>query len=214
MSERQLAELTGNLVRHQHCFGVMSNEDKQWTINNPAAAIGLFADAVKNRDNDKTAEPKKLLQLMTTTPVAVIDSFRAADHFKIDTKKATVRIAWLGDNFKANFIGLSEGACEAVDIKTHKLLKSSLDTPIITELGDRAEITLGQLFALLQKQGNGGAGALLVNGHVNIAYIRDVDGNLWAVDACWSADDGGWCVGAYSVGDQSGWSAGRQVLSR
>ena len=162
----------------------------------------------------KPADPKKLLRLMSTENVAAIESFKAGDHFKVDTKKAAVRIAWIGDNFKANFLGLSEGACESADLKTHKLLQSSLDAPIITELADKCEITLGQFFALLSKQGKGESGPLLTNGWANIAYIRDDEGNLWAVYAHWSAGRSGWNVEASSVEYPSGWDDGYQVMSR
>lgn len=213
MSERQLAELTGNLVRHQHCFGAMSNEDRQWAINNPAAAIGLFADAMKNRGNGKAQEPKKLLELVTTTSVAAIESFKAADHFKVDTKKAATRIYYLGDNFKKHFGRKEEGASEATEIKVHKLLEGSLDAPIITELGQTCEITLGQFFTLLSKQGKGESGPLLTNGWANIAYIRDDEGKLWAVSAYWNAGYG-WLVEAYSVEYPTRWGDGDRVLSR
>ncbi|MBY0472684.1 hypothetical protein K2Q00_00140 [Patescibacteria group bacterium] len=158
-------------------------------------------------------EPKKLLELMTTVSAAAIESFKAANHFKVDTKKAAVRIAWFGDNFKKNFLRKEEGVSEAVELKVHKLLESSLDAPTITELGDNHEITLGQFFSLLSKQGKGEQGAFLVNGRANIAYIRDVGGILWAVSACWSVEDGGWNVEASSVGHPDRWDGGNQVVS-
>ncbi len=40
-----------------------------------------------------------------------------------------------------------------------------------------------------------------------------VDGNLWAVGACWRAESDGWCVEAHSVDDPDGWRGGRQALS-
>ncbi|OGC87672.1 hypothetical protein A3D70_01180 [Candidatus Adlerbacteria bacterium RIFCSPHIGHO2_02_FULL_54_18] len=161
-----------------------------------------------------TAQVKKLLQFVTTTSVAAIESFTAADNFKVDTKKAATRIYYLGDSFKKHFGRKEEGASEATKIKVHKLLEGSLDAPIITELADKCEITLGQFFALLSKQGKGESGPLLTNGWANIAYIRDDEGNLWAVYAHWSAGRSGWNVEASSVEYPSGWDDGYQVMSR
>lgn len=214
MSERQIAEVAGTLVRHQHHFGVMSTEDRQWVIQNTETAIGLFAEAVKNRGNGKATEPKKLLKFVTTVPVGASEGFKATDHFKVDTKNAEVRIAWLGDNFKEHFGRKVEGATEAAEIRVHALTKPSLDAPIIAELGEKAEITLGQFFAAIAKQGTGEEGPLFVNDYANIAYIRDVKGILWVVGAYWNAVDGGWFVGANEIENPPGWDGGLRVLSR
>lgn len=166
------------------------------------------------------AEPKKLLEFVTTTSVAAVESFKASDNFKVDTKKTAVRIAWIGDNFKEYFLDKIEGASEAADIKVHKLLRTARDLPkndepgIIPELADQHEITLGQLFSLLQKQGKGETGSLLVNEYANIAYIRDINGILWAVSARWNSRSVGWLVEADSVEYPDGWRGGRQVFSR
>ena len=36
-------------------------------------------------------EPKKLLQLVTTSPVLAMEGFKVADYFKVDTKKAATQ---------------------------------------------------------------------------------------------------------------------------
>ncbi len=162
----------------------------------------------------KPSDPKKLLERVTTTSVAAIESFKSADSFTVDTKKASTRIYYLGDNFKKHFGRKEEGATESIEIKVHKLLEASLDALIITELADKCEITLGQFFYLLSKQGKGESGLLLTNGWANIAYIRDDEGVLWAVSAYWDAGRGGWYVVAGSVGRPHRWNGGRQVLSR
>lgn len=160
------------------------------------------------------AQPGKLLEFVTAVPVPAIETFKASDHFKEDTKQAAVRIFRLGDNFKKHFLGQNEGSSKAQELKIHKLLEPSVDAPVIAELADKCETTLGQFFHLLSKQGKGEAGPRLTNGWANIAYIRDVDGNLWAVGACWRAESDGWCVEAHSVDDPEGWRGGRQALSR
>ena len=60
MSEQQnqISVLAGALVTHQRRFSKMPTEDRQWAIQNTEEAIGLFAEAVKNR-NGKATEMKE-----------------------------------------------------------------------------------------------------------------------------------------------------------
>ena len=127
-----------------------------------------------------------------------------------------MKIAFLWDNFSKHFLPKTEEGVLAGEIKVHKLLQSSLDAPIMTELGDPTSYstTLADMWAMLEKQPNGEEGALLVNGYANIFYIHDIEGNLWAVCALWYADGGGWNVEADSVEDPGRWDDGGQVLSR
>lgn len=165
----------------------------------------------------KPADPKKLLELMTAVSVAACEKFVAKEHFKVDTgKKAKVKIAFLWDNFSKHFLPKTEEGVLAGELKVHKLLQSSLDAPIMTELGDPRSYstTLADMWGMLEKQPGGEEGALLVNGYANIFYIHDTEGNLWAVSAYWGASRGGWYVEANSVGSPDGWRGGRQVLSR
>jgi hypothetical protein len=165
----------------------------------------------------KPADPKKLLELMTTVSVAACEKFVAKENFKVDTgKKAKVKIAFLWDNFSKYFLPKTEEGVLAGEIKVHKLLQSSLDAPIMTELGDPRSYstTLADMWGMLEKQPGGEEGALLVNGYANIFYIHDTEGNLWAVRASWYAGLGGWGVEADSVGRPRRWGGGRQVLSR
>lgn len=165
----------------------------------------------------KPSDPKKLLELVTTVSVAACEKFVAKEHFKVDTsRKAKVKIAFLWDNFSKHFLPKTEEGVLAGEIKVNKLLQSSLDAPIMTELGDPRSYstTLADLWALLEKQPNGEEGALLVNGYANTLYIHDTEGNLWAVFASWYAAYGGWYVEALSVGRPGRWVDGIQVLSR
>ena len=165
----------------------------------------------------KPSDPKKLLELVTTVSVAACEKFVAKKHFKVDTgRKAKVKIAFLWDNFSKHFLPKTEEGVLAGEIKVHKLLQSSLDAPIMTELCETKvySTTLADMWGMLEKQPNGEDGALLVNGYANILYIHDTEGNLCAVGANWRADYGGWSVEAYSVGSPHGWVGGHQVLSR
>lgn len=160
--------------------------------------------------------PQPILAHVTVVEVAGIGKFTAADHFKEDTsKKATVAIGWLGDNFKSHFLGKIEENVPATTLRVHCLTRDSLDKDIRAELTpETEETTLTCLWNLLSKQPRGQKGILLTDGRANVFYIKDARGNLWAVGAGWDSPDGRWRVHAPSVTDPRGWLEGDQVFSR
>lgn len=158
-----------------------------------------------------------VLEFIGTVSIPEITKFKfiAQDHFIMDTsKKAKVKISYLGDNFKENFLAKIEESVGKTELRYHKLRKGSVDGLILAELGgeDNAETMLSETFALMEMQPSGESGALLTNGWANIFYIRDVKGVLWAVGCCWSDD--GWSVDADSVESPREWIGGNQVFSR
>ncbi|MEE8131542.1 MAG: hypothetical protein V3T98_00625 [Candidatus Paceibacterota bacterium] len=156
-----------------------------------------------------------ILEFIGAVNIPAREKFIAKDNFFVDTsEKARVKISYLGDNFRANFLNKIEEPIVETALCYHKLKKSSRDIPIINELGgeNRAETSLSTMFFLIEKQRNGESGALLTNGYANIFYLRNVAGVLWAVRCYWSG--GGWRVYAYSVGDPSAWGGGCRVFSR
>lgn len=160
-----------------------------------------------------------ILELVSTVVVSATTSkFVAKDKFVRDTgRKAKVKISYLGDNFTEWFLsgdGKTEDPITEQTLRYHKLRQSSMDGPIIAELGgaEKSETTLSEMFSLMEKQGKGEDGVLLNNGYVNIFYIKDSAGVLRTVYVCWNDD--GWDVGASSVGGPGGWSDGRRVFSR
>jgi len=158
-------------------------------------------------------EPTGTVKIPATTGKLV-----AKEKFVINTKRnAPVKISYLGDNFKAWFLngdGKTEDPINEQTLRYHKLRQSSVDGPIITELGGeaKAETTLSEMFSLMEKQKHGEDGVLLNNGYANIFYIKDGAGMLRTVHVGWSG--GGWDVSAYSIGDPYGWYDGYQVFSR
>lgn len=154
-----------------------------------------------------------ILEYIKSVALPAIDVFRAEDFFKEDTSdQATVKISYLGPNFKAKFLKKVETGIVATVIKAYKLLVSSLDPEIMTAIGKDRVISLAHLAELLKAQDHGQEGFLLVNGWSNIFYIEDVDGVTCAVHARWLGD--GWSVEAYSVGHPDGWLGGLRVFSR
>lgn len=160
-----------------------------------------------------------ILELVSTVVVSATTSkFVAKDKFVINTKRnAPVKISYLGDNFTSWFLngdGKTEDAIMEQTLRYHKLRQSSVDGPIIAELGGagKSETTLSEMFSLMEKQGKGEDGVLLNNGYANIFYIKDDAGVLRTVFVYWVGD--GWYVRADSVESPGRWSGGRQVFSR
>jgi hypothetical protein len=170
----------------------------------------------------QVAEPELtplILELVSTVMIpATTGKLVAKEKFVRDTgRKAKVKISYLGDNFTAWFLngdGKTEDPITEQTLRYHKLRQSSVDGPIIAELGGeaKAETTLSEMFTLMEKQGKSEDGVLLNNGWWNIFYIRDQNGVLRMVFV--SRHDGGWHVHALSVENPHRWHDGRQVFSR
>lgn len=124
------------------------------------------------------------------------------------------RKLYAGSNFEEWFFSKTVEPISQSVLNYHKLRKSSVDSPIIAELGGevKTETTLAEMFALMEMQANGEDGALLTNGYANIFYIRDINGVLRAVLCFWGGVS--WRVDARSVGSPGGWGGGRQIFSR
>ncbi|MFH1225743.1 MAG: hypothetical protein V1684_00450 [bacterium] len=209
ITKEQIPVLAASLVEHQNEFNPLSAGDAQWVIQETKTAIALMVRAIKDR---KLVEP--LLEFVGKVDIpAITEKFITKDHFVEDTsEEARVKISWLGDNFKSWFLEKEEEPIAAKNLQYWKLVKNSVDTPIIAELGGeaKAKTTLSCLSYLLGKQRNGEKGVLLTNGRANIFYICDITGALRAVNAYWSGD--GWNGDAGSVEDPRSWGAGHQVF--
>ncbi|OHA32213.1 MAG: hypothetical protein A2928_00995 [Candidatus Taylorbacteria bacterium RIFCSPLOWO2_01_FULL_45_15b] len=157
-----------------------------------------------------------LLELVSTVVIpATSGTFVAKEKFVLDIRpEAKVQISDLGGNFKAWFGDKVEDPITKQALRYAKLRKSSVDMPIITELGgeEKSETTLTEMFFLMGKQKYGEDGCLLNNGWANIFYIRDQNRVLRAVGVDWRG--GGWGVDAYPIGYPRRWFDGRHVFSR
>lgn len=170
----------------------------------------------------QVAQPKtkpSILELVSTVVVSATTSkFVAKEKFVCDTGlKAKVRISYFGDNFTLWFLngdGKIEDPESVQTLRYHKLRQSSVDGPIIAELGgaEKSETTLSEMFSLMEKQGKGEDGVLLNNGYANIFYIKDGAGVLRTVHVYWGDD--GWFVVAFFVESLGKWGVDNQVFSR
>ena len=97
-----------------------------------------------------------LLEVVTTIALLATPKFVAIDNFKVNTtRRAPVKISYLGNNFTTRFLtgeGKTEEPADAVELTVRKLLNRSLDQSIVDELNDKAETTLAQFYEVLRLQ--------------------------------------------------------------
>lgn len=142
-----------------------------------------------------------ILTLLRTVSIAVQP---AATTSKEYFEQAGVKS--MGQNFQNQFLGLEIAATPETELAVRKLEESSLDAPIMSELGEKAETSTSQFRAFLDA--NRGSQEWF------IFYLRGKDGNLWAVYAYWDGRLEGWHVEAHSVEYSRRWYAGYRVVSR
>ena len=143
---------------------------------------------------------KSILTFLRTVRVASHPGITASEEY---FQEAGVKV--MGDNFKAQFLGLKVPAADGAELAVHRLEEASLDAPIRAELGEKTEISVSQFQAFLA--------ANRESPEWFIFYLNK-DGKPWAVGAYWLVGRGGWFVGALSVADPGGRSLGRQVVSQ
>ena len=172
-----------------------------------------------------------LLTLAGTVKVQPVNKLGVNEFF--NENNSSVKISYVGDNFKTWFYGkvevqpnadetepgegpyrtLGENGADKSVLCYYTLNRRSVDGPIIKELGgeDKVKTTLFHIAALMWKQPDGKQGALLTNGYANIFYVHDINGVLRAVRVRWYGR--GWLVCACSVGFPDGWGAVCRVFS-
>lgn len=181
--------------------------DEGADLSNPDAVLAALGLPVKKSRPTRRKVLAGLLELTgEPTKVPANDEFVARDKFREDTR-GELPIAWLGSNFKTNFLDVVEKKVKGATLKQRKLLSSSLDSPIISALGgeEKAEVSLSHVYDFLKT----------ADRKVwYIFYVRDAKGILWAVSAGWDSGHDGWRIGADSVTDPDEWNAGSRVVSR
>ncbi|MEK7606543.1 MAG: hypothetical protein AAB458_03080 [Patescibacteria group bacterium] len=197
----------------------MSWMTKDWTqgelnalvkkIGGEEVARGVLNDSLLFKIEKSTVPPLldvigTHLVLATTSPIFGIEKFKL--------KKDGGICSYLGDNFRSWFLGKTEDPKSETTLRSARLTRNSPDKPILETLGDKAETSLAEMFAMMEVQADGKGGNLLVNGYANIFYVKDSTGMLRAVYAHWFGV--GWGVHAGSVGGPSGWRDGGRVFSR
>ncbi|GKQ49302.1 hypothetical protein [Bradyrhizobium sp. Ce-3] len=149
----------------------------------------------------------------STSAIPHSEKFVAREHFKEDiASSAAVKISWLGATFAHRFIGKVEDDSGGALLQTLVLGATASDSEILAKLGQSHENQLVDVWCALKQQPNGSGGALDINAKPNVFYVRDIAGELGAVDVLWGGV--GWEIGASPVGDKPRWPAGTRVFSR
>jgi hypothetical protein len=172
--------------------------------------VGEPTKVAKAKSGASTKVLAGLLELTgEPTKMSAIERFVARDKFVVN-RQGELPISYLGDNFRNNFLDVVEENVPACTLKQRKLLKASVDTPILNALGDKdlakiekARSALAHTFDYLKTDDRS---------KWYIFYVADAKGIVWAVSAYWDGD--GWYVGADPVSDPDQWRAFNHVVSR
>ncbi|HEX7921686.1 MAG TPA: hypothetical protein VF583_12085 [Bradyrhizobium sp.] len=176
--------------------------------NQPGSAAG--ADRVACSLQPKAEEPS---DPSSTSAIPRPEKFVARDHFKENiASSAPVKISWLGATFAQRFTSKVEDETGGASLQSYVLSTASSDKDILAKLGPSHESRLADVWCRLQQQPNGNGGPLEINAKPNVFYVRDIAGELGAVDVLWGGV--GWEIGASPVGDKPRWPAGTRVFSR
>jgi len=171
----------------------------------------LAGELIVSEKPRPTTEPRTFKVLRPMDLPAAPATFSADETFF--AKKPCVKISYLGDNFRSWFAGAVEENAPSAPLVGFDLTQSAEDSEIIEDLGGeaRAEVTLCEIWRLMQRQSSGEGGVLLTNGYANVFCVRGKDGVLRTVSVYW--DGLGWGVDADALGD-SRWLGGHRVFSR
>jgi len=162
-------------------------------------------------------EPKNVTALKRTTSQKVlagllelvgeplklgaVKSFKV-EKFRID-RNGELPISYIGDDLKTHVLKVlgSEIDAKPITLKQRKLLKMSVDGPILDALGghDKARISLAHAFEFLKTADK------------TKWYLFYIEGTDWVLSAVWNVD--GWNLEAYSVTSPLEWSGGAVVVS-
>lgn len=131
-------------------------------------------------------------------------NFVVADHFKINTD-SEFPISCMGENFKAWLLSLTEKRVPQRTLGMQRLLKNSVDEPIIRAMGGktRARTYMAHVWQFLKTADRS---------KLYIFYIKNINGVVCALRARWYV--GGWLLDASAVSRPGPWSAGGIVVAR
>ena len=154
-------------------------------------------------------------------PGAAIDIRRAVETFvtkdrfvlNVESPEKILISVILGDFLKW-FADKRETPLSESTVRYYELQRNAGDQTILAELGGeaKAETTLAEVFWLLDRQKQGEAGILAVNGWGNIFYVRDAADVLRAVYVHWC--DEAWNVEASRIGRPAEWPIRDRVFVR
>ena len=193
---------------------------------NPIEQIQDVANKFGTEERIKRFQSGELLLVERTDPRAIAVVLNFEQKVSVEARRFVASESFTKSNTKVKFGYIDERLLKLFgkikedvptgELAVHTLLLGRHDPEIMVALGPQSRrfIKLGQFYQLIEAQGQGQEGPLLVNGRANIAYIIDENGALWAVRASWFPDYGDWGVSVDSVADLDEWVAGLRVLSQ
>ncbi|MCX6808660.1 MAG: hypothetical protein NTW50_03255 [Candidatus Berkelbacteria bacterium] len=207
--EKLLAVPAGMLGMVYDLLKKMVDEPEEW-----AEAIKRFLRK-ENPWPEVVKTVSKLLVFVKEVELSAIGAFTPADKFKVTPEKvkktADVIVGYVDPDLQAIFDGRGiEPARDAEMLRISRMAKASKFAPIIRELGDKAATTFGRVWQMIEKQGHGEEGDLLVNGYANLFFIEGTD---WVLRCGWDSDDRCWDFYVCPVSFSLGWHAVHQWVS-
>jgi hypothetical protein len=207
--EKLLAVPTNMLGTVYDLLKKMVDEPEEW-----AEAIKRFLRK-ENPWPEVVKTVSKLLALVKEVELTAIGAFTPADKFKVTPEKikktADVIVGYVDPDLQAIFDGRGiEPARDAEMLRISLMAKASKFAPIVRELGDKAATTFGRVWQMIEKQGHGEEGDLLVNGYANFFLIEGTDQVLRCY---WDSGLRFWGFSVFPVSISDEWSAGRQWVS-
>lgn len=190
---------------------------EKWTSNQKGLKKNL-TDCLLSSAKDASIEQFKFELLFeaggSVNTSSTTKPFVVTKQFVMDTsREAKVPITYIGDNFEEWFGAKIEKPTEARTLRYRKLLKATENIRILTLLGGetKVEITLSEIYDLMDRQARRMENALYSNGWANIFYARDASCTLRTILLFWR--DGGWEVNAFSIQEAyDEWNADSQVF--
>jgi hypothetical protein len=176
-------------------------------------SIGLIALAMDAVLTGSITADDRLLETINAAHVASIESFVAADRFRIGNRIGNRRLGLVGSNFAEHFLSKAESYAPAASLVVTEL-RFTMGDISLTRMFDAEKVPVAHLAHVYAIMAMGEAGASHTDWRSNIAYVRSaVDRRLWAVH--WSVNHAGeWTMGAVYVPHAAlDWAAGTRVLS-
>ena len=184
-------------------FSLAADDTKQ--VPSDAVVVADHVACSLRPNAEEPADPS------STSAIPHRETFIAREHFTEDiTSSAAVRISWLGATFARRFMAKVEDDLSGASLQAWVLTAASSDKELLAKQDQSHESRLVDVWCLLKQQPDGSSGPLQTNSKPNVFYVRDMAGELGAVDVLWGGV--GWEIGASPVGDKPRWAAGTRVF--
>ena len=176
----------------------------------------------KNAFPEKPAAKAKnptsgLFEIVKKVKLTELGEFRPTDKFvampdEKERAKALVSVGYVDSDFQALMSKIGVESARGPQILTiRRTRKVATFGQMLPELPKRAKkVSMGQVWQMIEKQGQGQEGDLLVNGWANFFLIEGTDVVLYCY---WHPDYRYWYFLLYSTSFSSRWDGGHQFVS-